>query len=70
MAGGRIQPGGIGVTARFNGTVDKALAALTAAGVPAAKLGPRTPDDTDSVRVGTRARNGLYVSWTANRAAS
>lgn len=48
-----ILPSEIGVTTRFNRTVDKALAALTAAGVPAVKLGPRTPDDSDSVRVGT-----------------
>jgi superfamily I DNA/RNA helicase len=48
-----VSPGEIGVTTRFNRGVEKALARLAAAGIPAAKLRADAPDGADAVRVGT-----------------
>ncbi|MFF4571633.1 UvrD-helicase domain-containing protein [Streptomyces sp. NPDC001410] len=115
-----VTAGEIGVATRFNKGVEKAIARLTAAGVPAVHLRADVPENTDAVRVGTmhsvkglefrcvavtgvndgalpypkavtpveldraqheadlmsercllfvactRARDGLYVSWTGN----
>ncbi|WP_338702288.1 UvrD-helicase domain-containing protein [Streptomyces sp. Q6] len=48
-----ISPGDIGVTTRFNRDVERAIAHLTAAGVPAMKLRADTTGDVDRVRIGT-----------------
>lgn len=48
-----VAPGEIGVTTRFNKGVEKALARLVAADIPAVKLRADAPEGTDAVRVGT-----------------
>lgn len=48
-----VAPGEIGVTSRFNKGVEKALARLAAAGIPAGKLRADAPEGADAVRVGT-----------------
>jgi len=48
-----VAPGEIGVTSRFNKGVEKALARLATAGIPAGKLRADAPEGADAVRVGT-----------------
>ncbi|MET8288379.1 UvrD-helicase domain-containing protein [Streptomyces sp. NPDC005132] len=48
-----VAPGEIGVTTRFNKSVEKVLARLAAAGIPAVKLRADAPEGTDAVRIGT-----------------
>ncbi len=48
-----VAPGEIGVTSRFNKGVEKALARLAAAGIPAGRLRADAPERADAVRVGT-----------------
>ncbi|WP_330460742.1 AAA family ATPase [Streptomyces sp. NBC_00820] len=48
-----VAAGEIGVATRFNKGAEKAVARLTAAGIPAVKLRADVPEDMDAVRVGT-----------------
>lgn len=61
-----IAAGEIGVTTRFNKGVEKALAALAAAGVPAVRLRDDAAQGVDAVRVGTmHAFKGLEFRCVA-----
>lgn len=48
-----VAPGEIGIAARFNKGVEKVLARLVEAGIPAVRLKADAPEDTEAVRAGT-----------------